>query len=409
MSIVEVKNISKVFKNYKNPKSSFYDLLGFSINEDEYTDSTVLHNISFSLEPGQAVGIVGLNGAGKSTLLKILTGILKPSSGEYLIKGKVKSILELGIGFNPDLTGLENLYLSANLMGINEKELDLHINWIIKFSELESAINMPLRKYSSGMAMRLAFSLTVFEKIDLLIIDEALSVGDGYFQHKSFQRIQDLKKMGTSLLIVSHDNQAILNVCDKAMLLHKGECLLFDDTKNVLADYNRILAHQEEPIQEFLNTNRNVEKFGTGEASFKNYFILDNNNNNTNLLSVNQQYILISDILISDEIDDLTIGFQIKNQYGVVVFGTNTFHTKQSLKNLKEGDIYKFECLFKCNIGPGNYSISLCAHSKDSHLEKNYHWQDFAIIFSVVNKTKNIFEGTNWLSTKINLFKSNEK
>ncbi len=242
-SVLEVNNISKSFKDYSSELKRIFSWFGFGFKPKE--EHHILKNISFSITAGEAVGIVGQNGAGKSTLLKIITGTLKPSEGSIHINGRISAILELGMGFHPDLTGRQNAYHSAGIMGFTQNQIDEMMDDIEAFAEIGEYFDQPVRLYSSGMQVRVAFSIATSYTPEILIIDEALSVGDAYFQHKSIERIRGLQAKGTTLLFVSHDKNAIQSICNRAILLEKGTVTKDGKPEEVMDYYNALIAERE--------------------------------------------------------------------------------------------------------------------------------------------------------------------
>ncbi|OYZ65011.1 MAG: sugar ABC transporter ATP-binding protein, partial [Sulfuricurvum sp. 24-42-5] len=233
LPVLEINNIGKAYRSYSSNFMRFASWFGLKTKSVQET--WTLKHINFKLMSGEAVGIIGQNGAGKSTLLKIITGTLKPSTGDIVVRGKIAAILELGMGFHPDLTGRQNTYHAAGLMGYTHEQIDGVIDDIEVFAEIGEYFEQPVRVYSSGMQVRVAFAVATAFRPEVLIIDEALSVGDAYFQHKSFERIKQFRETGTSLLFVSHDKAAILALCDRAILLEKGQ-VFKDDEPEVVTD-----------------------------------------------------------------------------------------------------------------------------------------------------------------------------
>jgi lipopolysaccharide transport system ATP-binding protein len=237
----------------------------------------VLQDIDFEIKPGESVGIVGVNGAGKSTLLKMITGTTQPTCGQIELEGRVAALLELGMGFHPDFTGRQNAFMAGQLLGMQVEEIEALMPQIEGFAEIGDAIDHPVRTYSSGMQMRLAFSVATARRPDILIVDEALSVGDAYFQHKSFERIRSFRKAGTTLLIVSHDRSAIQSICDSAILLENGRMAMHGKPEAVMDYYNAMLAEREGQIvrQEMLANGQVRTMSGTGEAGIVSVRLLD--------------------------------------------------------------------------------------------------------------------------------------
>ncbi len=397
MGTVTVTNLGKAFKQYPSRWSRFAEWL-LPSHQPRHTLKWVLQEISFAVRPGEAVGIIGLNGAGKSTLLKMITGTTRPTTGHINITGRIAALLELGIGFHPDFTGRQNSILAGQLLGYSANEIAHLMPKIEAFAEIDDYLDQPVRVYSSGMQMRLAFSVATAHRPDVLIVDEALSVGDAYFQHKSFERIREFQKQGTTLLIVSHDKQAIQSICDRAILLNAGRLAMQGTPEAVMDYYNALLAeHQEQQLsQTQLPEGKLKTVSGTGEATIQEISISDSENNNLNVVFVGQKIHINILVSVNEDIDSLVLGCGIKDRLGQMMFGTNTFHTSQALTDLKKGENYIFTIACSANLGVGSYSIHASLVRNHSHIEKNYHWIDGALVFEVFNKDKIDFVGCNW-------------
>ena len=241
MGSIIVNNLGKAYKQYPSKWSRLIEWVSPGSHKS-HSLIWILEDISFSVKSGEAVGIIGVNGAGKSTLLKMICGTTRPTNGSVEVRGRIAALLELGMGFHPEFTGRQNVLMASQLLGIEKKEIQALMPEIEAFAEIGDYIDQPIRVYSSGMQVRLAFSVATAIRPDLLIIDEALSVGDAYFQHKSFERIRKYRKEGTTLLIVSHDKQAIQSICDKAVLLNNGKIELEGKPEAVMDYYNALLA-----------------------------------------------------------------------------------------------------------------------------------------------------------------------
>lgn len=401
--VLVVDNISKAYRSYGSEWKRIIRWFGIDFKPVE--ENWVLKNISFSMMKGETIGIIGENGAGKSTLLKIITGTLKQTSGNVMVNGKITAILELGMGFHPDLTGRQNAYHSAGLMGYRFEAINKVITDIEEFSELGEYFDEPFRTYSTGMQMRLAFSVATAFRPDILIIDEALSVGDAYFQHKSFDRIRQFKQQGTNLLFVSHDKSAVLAVCDKAILLEKGVIIKEGDPEEVCDYYNALIADKENSTirQEKREYAKTVTVSGTKEAIVKNIGLYDEEGKKIEVANVGQDVTLKVEVSVNESLSSLVLGYGIKDRLGQVIFGTNTWHTKQVLKDVKKGEVYEFNIAFPANFGVGSYSVQTALVDRDTHLTANYEWRDMALMFSVVNIDKNTFVGLMWNEPKITI------
>ena len=405
--ILSVQNICKTYLDYESNFKRFASW--FSKNKEEKNVKTVLKDVSFDMGAGEVVGLIGQNGAGKSTLLKIISRTLKPSSGRVTSGAKISSILELGMGFHGDLTGRQNAYQSCSLMGYSKEQIDEIIAYIEDFAEIGEYFDYPVRIYSSGMQMRLAFSVVTANRPDILIIDEALSVGDVYFQHKSFDKIKEFKSLGTTLIIVSHDSGAIKSICDRVILLEKGQILKDGEPEAVLDYYNALISKKQDVqiSQITLQNGKTATVSGNKKACIKNVEILDAAGKKIQNLEVGKKIKLKVTVLANENLPSLVLGYQIKNRFSQVVYGTNTYHLKQALKNLKKGEEYDFSFEFDANLGVGSFSVTIALHDSDNHLQNNYEWRDNAIIFNVVNFSKPDFVGLAYLEPSLEIKRIN--
>ena len=405
--ILSVQNICKTYLDYECNFNRFASW--FSKNKEEKNVKTVLKDVSFDVGAGEVVGLIGQNGAGKSTLLKIISHTLKPSSGRVTSSAKISSILELGMGFHGDLTGRQNAYQSCSLMGYSKEQIDEIIAYIEDFAEIGEYFDYPVRIYSSGMQMRLAFSVVTANRPDILIIDEALSVGDVYFQHKSFDKIKEFKSLGTTLIIVSHDSGAIKSICDRVILLEKGQILKDGEPEAVLDYYNALISKKQDVqiSQITLENGKTATISGNKKACIKNVEILDAAGKKIQNLEVSKKIKLKVTVQANENLPSLVLGYQIKNRFSQVVYGTNTYHLKQALKNLKKGEEYDFSFEFDANLGVGSFSVTIALHDSDNHLQNNYEWRDNAIIFNVVNFSKPDFVGLAYLEPSLEIKRIN--
>ena len=398
---LHVRNLSKSYRQWGSEWRRVASWFLSSIAPRE--ENWVLKDVSFSVGPGEAVGIVGQNGAGKSTLLKLITGTTCPTQGKVQLYGRVAAILELGMGFNPDLTGRENAYHSAGLMGYNQADIVRVMPEIEAFAEVGEYFDQPVRTYSSGMQMRVTFSVATAFRPDLLIVDEALSVGDSYFQHKSFERIRKFQSQGCSLLIVSHDRSAVQALCDRAILLEKG-CMIKDGNPEEVMDYyNALIAEKEnQNIETIKHSAGKVQTIsGTGEATLTSIQLLNSEKKPIEFVDVGESVELVVRVQVNADIPQLVLGYLIKDRLGQSIFGTNTWHTRQVLLAAKAGSAIEYRIAFAMNLGPGSYSIAIALHSHDVHVSNNYEWRDLACVFHVVNLNKIEFVGSTWLAPKI--------
>tara|TARA_R110001592_G_scaffold36025_7_gene121746 strand:+ start:83 stop:1303 length:1221 start_codon:yes stop_codon:yes gene_type:complete len=394
-NVLEVSNVSKSFKEYRSELQRV--LSWFGLKAKPIQEHHILKGVNFSLAPGEAVGIVGQNGAGKSTLLKIITGTLKPSDGSIHLDGRISAILELGMGFHPDLTGRQNVYHSAGLMGFTQVQIDVVIDELEAFAEIGEYFDQPVRTYSSGMQMRVAFAVVTAYRPEILIVDEALSVGDAYFQHKSLSRIREFQQQGTTLLLVSHDRGAIQAICDRAILLEKGSVIKDGAPEEVMDFYNAFIAEKENStVKQTIKEDGKIETLsGTGEATVENIGLY-HKNELVESVGVGDAIELRIKVKVHKDIESLVLGYSVKDRLGQIIYGTNTWHTKQLIENATAGCIYEFTLSFPANFGPGSYSIQTALADRENHLSNNYEWRDLALVFNIINIDKTLFAGSSW-------------
>ncbi|SDK92074.1 ABC transporter ATP-binding protein [Pseudomonas indica] len=398
MGRIRVEQLGKAYKQYHGRWSRLVEWL-VPFAGPRHTPHWVLSDVNFEIEPGEAVGIVGVNGAGKSTLLKMIAGTTQPTCGRIEVQGRVAALLELGMGFHPDFTGRQNVVMAGQLLGLQLDEIDVLMPEIEAFAEIGEAIEQPVRTYSSGMQMRLAFSVATARRPDVLIVDEALSVGDAYFQHKSFERIRSFRRDGTTLLIVSHDRTAVQSICDRALLLEGGKLAMQGPPEIVMDYYNAKLAEREGQLvhQEML-ADGNVQTIsGTGEAGITDIRLLDEQGRPIEIVEVGRSVVLEVNVVVRRPIERLVLGFMIKDRFGQPMYGINTHRLEKPLSNLLAGESVTYRFAFPVLLGKGNYSVSFSLSRLDSHLDKNYEWRDYGLIFHVVNTRKEDFIGSAWL------------
>jgi len=406
MGNITVTNLGKAYKVYPGRFARLKEwLLPFS--KPRHTIKWVLQDINFTVNPGEAVGIIGINGAGKSTLLKMLTGTTQPTTGSVTTTGRVAALLELGIGFHPEFTGRQNAYMAGQLLGMSVKEIRELMPQIEAFAEIGDYMDHPVRVYSSGMQMRLAFSVATAKRPDILIVDEALSVGDAYFQHKSFERIRQFRKEGTTLLIVSHDKAAIQSICDRAILLNAGKLAMEGEPEAVMDYYNALLAEREnQTVHQKTTVGGKLQTIsGTGEATAEDIALLNANGERVETIGVGAQVTLQVKVRIHKDIPRLVLGYMIKDRLGQPVYGTNTYHMGRVLENLSSESSIEFHFKFAANLGAGVYSIAVALQGGDTHLSGNFEWRDLALMFSVINTSKYEFVGLAWLPPQLEYLK----
>jgi lipopolysaccharide transport system ATP-binding protein len=404
-----VQGVGKSYRTWGSEWLRVASWLGLPVQPAE--EHWVLRNVTFAIQPGEAVGVIGQNGAGKSTLLKIITGTVRPNEGHVVRTGRVAAILELGMGFNPDLTGRQNAFHSAGLMGYSEAEILKAMPEIEAFAEIGEYFDHPVRTYSSGMQVRVAFAVATAFTPDLLIVDEALSVGDSYFQHKSFERMRRFREQGTSIMLVSHSLSDVKTLCDRVILIERGK-VLKDGPPDAVVDYYNALVAEKESANQTIEQTRSkhgwiMTRSGTFEVTVSSLGFYDpHNGKRLGMLQVGSEVNLILEAEVSGDVPRLVLGYMIRDKQGHVVWGTNTWHTDQVTTDLKPGDRVTFKLKFKCTLGPGSYSISPALVSSDTHLDNNYEWTDNMLVFDVVNFDQPVFIGTNWLDAEFEVLKS---
>jgi lipopolysaccharide transport system ATP-binding protein len=409
MGHLRVTGLAKAYKQYPNRWSRLLEWL-VPFSGARHNLHWVLRDVDFEIQPGEAVGIVGVNGAGKSTLLKMITGTTQPTCGQIHLQGRVAALLELGMGFHPDFTGRQNAVMAGQLLGMQVEDIAALMPQIESFAEIGDAIDHPVRTYSSGMQMRLAFSVATARRPDILIVDEALSVGDAYFQHKSFERIRSFRKAGTTLLIVSHDRSAIQSICDTAILLENGRLAMRGKPEEVMDYYNAMLAQREGQIvrQEMLANGQVQTISGTGEARILSVRLLDAQGRSLEVAEVGQPVVLEVQTEIREDIERLILGFMIKDRLGQAIYGINTHRLDKAVTDLRAGERVTFRFGFDMRLGKGNYSVALSLSRLDSHLDRNFEWRDYGLIFHVINNRQEDFVGCSWLQAQTDITRSSE-
>lgn len=401
MGTIQVIGLGKAYKQYPTrwARLAEWALPGRS---PRHQLKWVLRDINFTVHPGEAVGIVGINGAGKSTLLKMITGTTQPTTGSVELTGRVAALLELGMGFHPDFTGRQNVYMAGQLLGYTVDEITRLMPEIESFAEIDSYIDEPVRVYSSGMQVRLAFSVATAVRPDVLIVDEALSVGDTYFQHKSMDRIRAFAKEGTTLLIVSHDAIAIQALCNRAILLNSGKLEMVGEPQTVMDYYNAMLAEREgkNTVRQEATPAGVQTISGSGEAAVTDIALLNRRGSPAECVEVGEPVTLQIEVATHAPLERLVLGYIIKDRLGQPVFGTNTHFLKCDERGVPAGQRLTYSFSFEANLGEGTYSVSTAIADSASHLTRNYEWRDLAIVFKVINASHPGFVGHSFLPTR---------
>lgn len=399
-----VSGVSKRYASYRSNLHRFATWFGVSVQPvAEYWAN---RDVTFQVGAGEALALVGQNGAGKSTLLKMITGTVRPTTGSIVVSGRINAILELGLGFNPEFTGRQNVYHAGGLMGYSQEELSSLMPEIEDFAEIGDFFDQPIRVYSSGMQARLAFALATAKRPDILIVDEVLSVGDSYFQHKSFNKIRQFKGSGTSIILVTHSLGDVRALCDRVILLDKGRILRDGPPDEVVDYYNAMIAEREnQKAGSSIEQNRDSKgwlktRSGSYQALIQSINLFERGTDNSiEVAQVGQKLVLRTVVRMADDVPKLVLGLMLRDRTGHVVWGSNTAHTRQIELELKKNDECVFDLEFECLLGPGSYGFTAAVTSSETHLETNYEWQDNALVFDVINTTLPIFTGTSALPT----------
>lgn len=391
MNAIEIRNVSKKFRVYHDKSTTLKDRLLF-FSRTKYEEHQVLNNISFDVEKGTTVGLIGQNGSGKSTLLKLLTGIIYPDSGDIKINGRVSSLLELGAGFHPDFSGRENIYNNASIFGLTRSEIDKRYNQIVEFSELQEFIDNPVRTYSSGMYMRLAFSVAINVDADILLIDEILAVGDANFQKKCMDKIKELKHEGKTIVIVTHDTGSVERICDKAAWVNNGKIELFDQPRKVIDTYLQYMGEKDEEKlyrenddtvakETILQTNdqpsdTESKRWGNKQIEITDVTMLNKRCQEKHMFSYGDFITIEIAYKVNKKTENIVFGIGIFTKERVQCYGTNTYIDRLKIGELKDKGKVKF-VMPNIELIEGSYCLDVAAHSEegfpyDYHMERYF-------------------------------------
>ncbi|WP_342757078.1 ABC transporter ATP-binding protein [Kineothrix sedimenti] len=395
MNAIQVENVSKVYRIYDRPSDRLKEAIrpGHKIYHRPFY---ALNDISFSIESGETVGIIGVNGSGKSTILKIITGVLKQTEGNVFVNGKVSALLELGAGFDEEYTGIENIYMNGSILGYTREEMDAKKEEILKFADIGDFVYQPVKTYSSGMLVRLAFALAINVEPEILIIDEALAVGDAFFQAKCFHKLEEIKQSGTTILFVSHDIVSVKKMCSRVVWLDKGVLREVGEANAVCERYmsaqiERTNAENEKLLSQIkmhnetsgIEANSMIKRFprldiqkaeaitGTGKVEILSFYIKDKNGKESKLLKVEEEYSFGIVARFHESLEHVIFGFELENLRGVRVFGINNFMEKKYIGQVSNNKVY--EALFSLKLPrmcKGEYLITLAvaAGTQENHV-----------------------------------------
>jgi len=381
---IEVKNVKKVYKLYDKPSERMKEALGFG-KKKSHKLHYALNGVSLDIRKGETVGIIGTNGSGKSTILKIITGVLNPTEGEVKVNGRISALLELGAGFNMEYNGIENVYLNGTMMGFSEKEIDEKLPEILAFADIGDYVNQPVKTYSSGMFVRLAFAVAINIEPEILIVDEALSVGDVFFQAKCYHKFEEFKEKGKTIVFVSHDLSSISKYCDKVFLLNQGNLLGEGKPKEMIDAFKRVLVgqyaipdnqdkeNQLENIKENDVQNPYQLEYGTKQAEIVEYYLTDENGIRTTAVIKGTKFTLHMRVKFSDHVPAPIFAFSIKNVHGTEITGTNSMIEKAFLDCAEAGQVKDITFTQKMSLQGGEYLLSLGVTGYNSDIFEVYH------------------------------------
>lgn len=371
---IRVEHVSKMYKLYDKPSDRLKESLGLTRRKC-YREHYALTDVNFEIKKGETIGIIGTNGAGKSTVLKIITGVLNPTGGEVTVDGRISALLELGAGFNMEYTGIENVYLQGTMIGFSEEEIDARLDDILAFADIGDFVNQPVKTYSSGMFVRLAFAVSINIDPEILIVDEALSVGDVFFQAKCYRKFEEFKKEGKTILFVSHDLNSISKYCDRVVLLDHGRVVDEGAPKEMVDLYKRLLVGQG-PDNEETQSKRQKEavkkegwitpfemnggalEYGDKRAEMLGFMVLDANGLPTNTIEKGSEFTMKVRVRFHETIEDPIFAFTIKDMRGTEITGTNTMFERITTPTGQEGDTYVVTYTQKADLQGGEYLIS---------------------------------------------------
>lgn len=428
---ITVKDVTKIYRLYDKPIDRLKESLNL-LHKEYHKKFYALNHITFEVKKGETVGIIGTNGSGKSTVLKIITGVLSPSAGEVEVAGTVSALLELGAGFNMDYTGIENIYMNGTMMGFSRKEMEAKLADILDFADIGDFVYQPVKTYSSGMFVRLAFALSINVEPDILIVDEALSVGDVFFQSKCYRRMEEIRKKGTTILMVTHDMGSIIKYCDKVVLLNKGNFVAEGGAGHMVDLYKKILANQldalneetdgmndfsgdgghktvhegrpdEGLMKEKLTINSGRTEYGDGRAEIYDLGLFDERGNLTNLLLKGESFTITEKIRFHTEILSPIFTYTIKDKKGTDLTGTNTMFEGTEIKPVKAGDVYVVSFTQRMTLQGGEYLLSMSCTGFEQGEHVVYHrLYDVANITVISNKnTVGVYDMESQVEAKI--------
>jgi lipopolysaccharide transport system ATP-binding protein len=393
--VLRVEGVSKQYRIYERASDRLKEMATLG-RWKSHREFWALRDVSFEVEPGTTFGIVGPNGCGKSTLLQIVAGTLQPTVGSVSRTGRTAALLELGAGFNPEFTGIENVYMSASLMGLSRAETTATLPAIEHFAEIGDFIHQPVKTYSSGMYVRLAFAAAISVMPQILIVDEALAVGDAVFQHRCMRRIREMQESGMTILLVSHDPNAIRALCSQALLLHDGRVEALGKPTDVLNRYQKLIMARESAYEETQPSTQADERIeletspklsfsyrhGDGRAEVSSVELLNTTLHRVDFVESGEEIVIRVRVRFRESLEAPVCGFLIRNRHGIHIYGTNTDLQQVNVGPVQQGEIVEVSFNFNCWLAPDSYSLTIGVHSPDG---ASYDWLDGALFFHVMS------------------------
>lgn len=391
---ISVDNVSKVYKLFTKPADRVIDALHLAPWK-KVPEHHALNDVSFEVKQGEMVGIIGTNGSGKSTILKIITGVLHPTKGDVKVNGRISALLELGAGFNREYTGIENIYLNGTMIGFSKEEIDAKLKDILEFADIGDFVYQPVKTYSSGMFVRLAFAVAINIEPEILIVDEALAVGDVFFQAKCYRKFDEFKKKGKTILFVSHDLSSIVKYCDRVVLLNKGTKLGEGKAKEMIDVYKQVLVGQydENDTKEATETTANIDgganeellEYGSRKAEITECYITDNKGKRTNALIKGEPFTIHMKASFAERVQAPIFAFTIKNARGTEITGTNTMFEKAFMEAVDKGVTKEVTFSQRMDLQGGDYLLSLGLTGYEGSDFTVYHRLYDAVSISVIS------------------------
>ncbi len=400
---IKITGVSKIYKLYDTPSARLKDALGLS-RRKVYKEHAALHDITLEIKKGETVGIIGTNGSGKSTLLKIITGVISQTQGTVEVNGRISALLELGAGFNNEYTGIENIYLQGTMMGFSREEIDKKMTSILEFADIGDFVHQPVKTYSSGMFVRLAFAVAINIEPEILIVDEALSVGDVFFQSKCYRKFEEFKEMGKTILFVSHDLSSITKYCDRAVLLNKGDKVMEGTPKEAVDRFKMALVAQEEEQRrknssrgqpdhtgkkwrDSLPVNPETLEYGDKKAEIIDFAVVDKTGKISNVIEKGSRFTIKMKVKFLADVAEPIFAITLKNLMGIELTGTNTMLECEPIEPKKAGDFQTVSFTQNMRLQGGEYLLSFgCTGYEQEEFKVHHRLYDVCSIAVISDK-----------------------